>query len=294
MTRRVVRELPRSIIRALRFCRETLFVLLEPLDYLSRVINNKKDFPPLYLRRYVGDLRSFEASGAEFMAYLRLLCQIRPQESVLDIGCGCGMMALHLENYLDRNARYIGMDIHKRSIHWCRRNITRRNPQVAFLCADVKNQIYNPGGQSEAEHYCFPFEDQSFSLILVKSVFTHMRPPEVGNYLKEISRLLAPDGRCLATFFLLNDAQEQLAKEDHNKMRFAFGNERWRHVYKHSPESAVAYSEAYLMNLLQQHGLALAAPAFYGIWSGRTDGFAFQDMLLLHRQKLGRSNPHSL
>ena len=39
-----------------------------------------------------------------------------------------------------------------------------------------------------------------------------MTDKQVENYLKEIHRVLKPKGRCLATFFILND----LAKDDSN------------------------------------------------------------------------------
>lgn len=273
--------LPESVIRAYRLWREHAYVFLEPVDYIARVINDKKDFPPLYLRRYVGDLRSFEISGAEFMVYLRLICKLQPQERVLDIGCGCGLMALFLLDYLDSQASYVGMDIHKPSIEWCQRNISRRHPQFTFRHIDVKNQTYNPGGQYAAEDYSFPLENHTFDLIFLKSVFTHMRPPEVDNYLKEISRLLSNNGRCLATFFLLNEKQEELAKRGLNKLHFKFGNKTWRYVYKNSPETAIAYREDYIMQSLRKHGLVLLEPVIYGSWSDREDGLSYQDMLFI-------------
>jgi hypothetical protein len=85
--------LTRNTINFLRFIRHLGLLALSPLDYLSRPLNNKTDFPPLHLRRYVGPLRSFESSGAEFMSYLRLLASLRPDERILDIGCGFGLMA---------------------------------------------------------------------------------------------------------------------------------------------------------------------------------------------------------
>ena len=106
-------------------------------------------------------------------------------------------------------------------------------------------------------------------MILFKSVFTHLRPGEVENYLKEVSRLLKEDGRCLATFFLLNQEQELLAARGSNALKFNFGDEQWRYVYEHSPESACAYEENFILGLLKNHDLTLASPAYYGSWSGR-------------------------
>jgi SAM-dependent methyltransferase len=253
------------------------------VDYAVRALNCKADLPPLHLRRYVGPLSSFESSGAEFMGYLRSLAGLQPDERVLDIGCGCGQMALRLKNYLDENGSYVGLDIHRPSINWCRQQIARRHKNFQFAHIDVRNLAYNPNAAQRAEAYVFPFGDRSFDLILLKSVFTHMRPPEVSNYLSEVARLLKSDGRCLATFFLLNDEQASLANRGANDLSFNFGEGEWRYVHEHSPESAVAYDESFVMELLEKYGLVVEK-RFYGRWSGREDGLSYQDILLLsHR-----------
>ncbi len=283
MARRGRQALPEKTIRALRLGRRFAYLSLSPLDYLWRAINGKRQLPPLHLRRHVGPLASFEASGAEFMAYLRLLCGLQHGERVLDVGCGCGQMALELLDYLRPPGSYVGLDIHQPSINWCRRHITAERPDFKFLYLDVKSDAYNPTGRQEAAGVRFPFEAESFDLILLKSVFTHMRLHEVDNYLREASRLLSKGGRSLVTFFLLNERQKALAERGLNQLEFAFGDESCRYVYRNSPESAIGYDERLVMELLAKHGLGLKRPVMYGQWSGFAEGLSFQDMLLLER-----------
>lgn len=275
--------LPAAALRVLRACRAAALYALEPLDWAARVLNGRRELPPLRLRRYVGPLRSFESSGAEFMSYCRLLLELRADERVLDVGCGCGLMALQLKDYLDARGHYTGLDIHAPSIEWGRRHITHAHANFEFARIDVQSDAYNPGGRHAAEAYVFPYSAGSFDAVLLKSVFTHLRPGAVENYLKEVARLLSPKGRALATFFLLNERQAALAREGLNRIDFAYGDRVWRHAYRERPESAVAYSEEFILDLLNKHGLALKRPVIYGNWSGLREGLSFQDMLLLER-----------
>ncbi|HEX8284804.1 MAG TPA: methyltransferase domain-containing protein [Pyrinomonadaceae bacterium] len=278
-------SLPAGAFRVLRACRAAALYALEPLDWAARALNGRRDFPPLRLRRYVGPLRSFEMSGAEFMSYCRLLLELRPDERVLDVGCGCGLMALHLRDYLDAHGRYTGLDIHAPSIEWCRRHVSASRPNFEFERIDVRSDAYNPGGRHAPEAYVFPFADGGFDAVLLKSVFTHLRPGAIENYLKEVACLLSPGGRALATFFLLNERQEALRREGLNRIDFRHGEGVWRHAYRESPESAVAYSEDFVLDLLDRCGLALRRPVLHGSWSGYREGLSFQDMLLLERAR---------
>ena len=270
-------------IKLLRSIRNAGLVALGPVDYVKRVVTGKTELPPLRLRRYVGPLRSFESSGREFMDYLREIAGLQTSDRVLDIGCGCGQMALQLKDYLDENAGYVGVDIHRPSITWCQNKIASRHKNFRFAHLDVRNLAYNPNGTQPAEAYRFPFDDRSFDLILLKSVFTHMRPPDVSNYLAEVARLMKTGGRCLATFFLLNDEQAALAKQGANDLVFNYGAGVWRYVHEHSPESAVAYDENFVMQLLEKYGLAVKQQ-IYGRWSGREEGLSYQDILIINHR----------
>lgn len=219
------------------------------------------------------------------MAYLQLLGKLQPSESVLDIGCGCGLMALHLADYLGAEGRYIGVDIHRPSISWCRSHISAKYPNFTFALMDVRSRAYNPRGRYPAEDYSFEFEERKFDLVVLKSVFTHMRPAEVDNYIGEVSRLLSDDGRCLMTFFLLNGGQAELAGRGLNRLDFKHGEGVWRHVYKNSPESAIAFDEKHVLELLRTHQLELVEPVLYGTWAGRVDGLSYQDMLLVRKRQ---------
>lgn len=276
-------NLPRHAIEILRSFRHYGYLGLSPFDYLVRAVNGKAHLPPLHLRRYVGPLSAFESSAAEFMDYLQVLVGLRPTDRILDLGCGCGLMAIVLQNYLEESGSYTGVDIHKPSIAWCTSTIAARHSNFGFEHIDVINHAFNPKGIQSAERYVFPFASAAFDVILVKSVFTHMRPAEVENYLREMSRVLKPEGRCLVTFFLLNEEQRDLASKGNQKLAFNFGDGPWRYIYPQRPESAVAYEENYIVDLFSKYGFKLREPIHYGTWTGRPDGLSFQDLLILRK-----------
>lgn len=274
---------PAGGVRLFRSARAAVFTVLEPLDYLSRVLNHKTHLPPLSLRRRVNGLISFETSSAEFMLCAKLIANLRPDEKVLDIGCGCGAVALRMLEHLDSRGSYLGVDPHEPSIRWCQQNITTRNNSFRFQFLDVKNGLYNANGDQLAERFVFPLEDSSFDLIILKSVFTHLRPPEVENYLKEIARMLSVKGRCLATFYLITDDRPYGVREDLKKINFQFGDANFRYQTQHCQEKMVAYGEPYLSKLISGAGLEVAA-TYYGNWSGCPEGLMAQDTLLLRRK----------
>jgi SAM-dependent methyltransferase len=249
-------------------------------DRLIRGLRSEAHLPPLWLRD-IGP-GNFEATGREFLDLFIRLADLQPEEQVLDIGCGSGRMAMPLAAYLSPKGSYVGVDIVQEAINWCQENIAARYPNFHFLHVDLYNQRYNPAGHYQASNYTFPFELQQFDFIFLTSVFTHMLPDELGNYLGEIRRLLRPHGRCLATFFLLNEAQQLLADQKRNDIDFKYGvGQLYRVRDQNLPESAVAYEESFVRRLIEQSGLVLSKPIQYGTWSGRPDGLSYQDILLV-------------
>jgi SAM-dependent methyltransferase len=273
--------LPAPVLRVLAGARDAAYRLGEPIDWLDRLLTGRRRLPPLHLRRFVGPLATFETSGAEFMTCLRLLAGLRPSDSVLDIGCGCGMMALQLEPFLLPNATYVGIDVHKGSIDWCRRTIGRRRATFSFARLDVVNARYTPRANLAASQARFPTADGTIRVVIAKSVFTQMRPDDVRSYLDEAARVLAPSGVMLASLFLLTPEQEQRSKRGLSHPDFRWGTQDWRYVQRASPESASAFSERWLLDTLADAGLKVRGQIQYGTWSGLPDGLTFQDLVVL-------------
>ena len=273
---------PRFLVILTIWVRKMLLILGEPIDYVSRIINNKLDLPPLLLRKHVGPLSEFETSGSEFAVYLKVLCELKANEKMLDIGCGCGLLAMNLKNYMNDEGRYVGVDINKPVIKWSQRNVKKGNI-FKFQHIDISNGYYRLQGSQNDSKFRFPFDDKKFDFIFLKSVFTHMKMDGIVNYLQEIERMLSDNGRALVTFFVLNDEQAKLKKEGKNKLFFNFGDERTKWVCKNCPEMSIAFHEDDLLDKLKMCKLRLKKPIFYGTWAGRENSLYLQDMLLIEK-----------
>jgi len=249
-------------------------------DFVSRAVRGELRLPPWWLRDVGGG--DFRVAGQEFLHLFIELAGLQPEERVLDIGCGCGRIALPLTGYLSQRGGYSGLDVVEEAIHWCQQHITPRYPNFQFLHTDLYNKRYNPTGCYLAKEYVFPFEDHSFDFIFLASVFTHLLPDDTKNYLEEVARLLNPvGGRVFITFFLLNQTQQSLADQGLNTIDFKFGTDPYQMRDATIPESAVAYQEEYISELLVQSGLEMFGPIRYGTWSGRTGGLSHQDIILV-------------
>ena len=219
-------------------------------------------------------------TGEEFLRYFVELGALRPNDAVLDVGCGRGRMAISLTRYLRDGGRYEGFDVIASSVAWCSQYISRRYPHFQFTFPDIYNAEYNPTGKHRASEYVFPYADASFDLVFLTSVFTHMLPGELEHYLSEIGRVTKKGGRCMATFFLLNEESLRLIGERRSSQDFRAGEGVWLTTDAQKPEAAVAYEENYVRDLFPPRSFTLNGLARYGSWCGRSKYLSYQDVLV--------------
>jgi len=200
---------------------------------------------------------------------------------VLDVGCGLGRMAVPLATYLAGGGRYEGFDVDAEAICWCERNIGAVRPNFRFTAVNLRSARYNPAGASPAASLVFPYEDGTFDVAFLASVFTHLLPDVVARYLHELARVLKPGGRCVASYFLLNDASEQAIAAGRLKPlhRFPERLDGCRVLSLELPESAVAHDEDRIRRLYAQCGFRIVEPIRYGRWAGRSSPLG-QDVVI--------------
>jgi SAM-dependent methyltransferase len=165
---------------------------------------------------------------------------------VLDLGCGAGRVARQLLQQRPQPQRYLGVDLHRGLVEWCRRNLAPCSPGFDFQHHDVYEHSLNPGGQKAPQP--LPVADGEISLMLALSVFTHLLEEQAEHYLAEAARALRPDGLLLATFFLFDKRDYPMMQEFQNAL----------FINPHDPSNAVIFDRGWVRTAARRAGLVIA------------------------------------
>jgi ubiquinone/menaquinone biosynthesis C-methylase UbiE len=252
-----------------------------PIDIIDRLKGRDSMIPPKSMS-FVGS-GDFEQTGQEFKEYFIRLAKLQPENTVLDVGCGIGRMAVPLTSYLSSGGEYWGFDIVKKGIDWCQNRITGKYGNFHFLHSDVYNKHYNSKGKILAQDYKFPFEDSYFNFVFLTSVLTHMLPSDLENYLSETSRVLKTGGKCLITYFILNDESHGLIRAGRSTLNFSHKIEACLTTNLKDPEAAIAYDEAFIEKLYKKYSLRIIQPVHYGSWCSRDAFLSYQDLIIAEK-----------
>jgi SAM-dependent methyltransferase len=166
-------------------------------------------------------------------------------EVVFDFGCGCGRIARQLVQQRARPRQYVGIDLHRGMIEWCRRNLAPHAPGFEFFHHDVFELAFNPDATETWRP--FPVADSFCTLLLAYSVFTHVNQDQAFGYLGEVRRILRDDGLAHTTWFLFDKREFPMMQEEQNAL---FINERnWT--------NAVIFDRDWVVRAIRDQGLVI-------------------------------------
>jgi len=130
--------------------------------------------------RYKVHSQLLEAVGFEKMQGLR----------VLEIGCGCGSEA---ERFARAGAHYTAVDLTNAAVSVTQRRFQLANLKGTFVQGDAEN---------------LPFADGSFDLVYSHGVLHHT--PDTPRTIREVHRVLAPNGRAMIMLYYRNSFNYQI------------------------------------------------------------------------------------
>ncbi|GLC32559.1 class I SAM-dependent methyltransferase [Clostridium omnivorum] len=249
-------------------------------------MNIKKLIPNSNIRNWVGPFNDdeyyYDLGKSQAEKIIQWL-SVKPEHKILDIGCGCGRIAIHFLNYLNEEGSYIGIDSNKELLSYCKDNITvlRRNFQFQYV--DVYNRAYSPQGKINTQDFVFPIEDESMDIVILWSVFTHMYLTDIDSYLKEIHRVLKKGGLVLASLNLNNSFTKQQieTKKSHLDIKYFIADGLFS-LDTDTPESGFAHDEDKVKELYWKYGF-LIKEIKYGIWSSKELTGEFHDTIIAQK-----------
>ncbi len=247
--------------------------LLDLQSLPARLADPARRAEPWAFIHNVGD-GDFQAVGAQLMRNLRDHADLKPDDQVLDIGCGNGRVAEQLSPFLRGAGGYVGFDISRSGVQACRRRFARA-PHMRFEHLDVWNGEYNAAGRVAELDTVFPAADGSIDVAFATSVFTHMRMAGVRRYLAESARVLRPGGRLAFTVFALEPG-----RETSEVFEFEPFEEASAVIDQRYPERAIGHRREVLEAAVAEAGLKVTG-AFRGAWAPPAEYDGGQDLFVV-------------
>ena len=109
--------------------------------------------------------------------------------TVLDLGCGSGAFTTHIARAVGEPGRVFAVDLQPAMLKQLERKLSRPENE------DIKNIELR-----QANAYQLPFKDETFDVVNMVTVLPEI--PDRGRALREIKRVLKPDGTLAVSEFL--------------------------------------------------------------------------------------------
>ena len=124
---------------------------------------------------------------AAFRKEVLQLARVAPGETVLDVGCGTGNLAIAAKERVGRNGTVFGVDASVEMLARAVRKATRKDVAVTFTNG-IAQQL--------------PFPDARIDLVLSTRALHHLPTKGREECIREMRRVLKPGGRLLAVDFI--------------------------------------------------------------------------------------------
>jgi SAM-dependent methyltransferase len=175
--------------------------------------------------------------------------------AIVEIGCGIGRRTHIMRDYhfegVTYTGNYLGIDVDKDMIDWCKKNFDER---FEFVLSSHATDTYQSAEAAKDTYYTIPRDDNSVNFVFSTSLVTHLLEFEVRNYFKEAARILKPGSAMMMSVFAIDKNPPRLGE------RYTFSH-RIGPAYVESmkvPEAAVAYQSDWLIEVAKECGFSHA------------------------------------
>jgi ubiquinone/menaquinone biosynthesis C-methylase UbiE len=124
--------------------------------------------------------------------FLRL-ARLAPGETMLDVGCGTGSLAIAAAQQLGSAGRVFAIDASPQMLARARSKAKKARRQIDFR-------------EAPAQH--LPFEDGSFDLVTSTVMLHHLPAPARTEAMREIARVVKPGGRVFVADFATQSSRQ--------------------------------------------------------------------------------------
>ena len=164
--------------------------------------------PPPAMMTIVGspDEAHFRATMCDLFGELVQRGSIERTDTILDLGCGCGRLAIPFAAHLDGGV-YFGVDVWPEGLDWCRENITAaRERYGSFREKPLTTSICRGTGSGVTNHYHLAeLHREQVDFAFAISLFTHLQKQDCISYFAELARVLKRDGCAYLTCFIIDE-----------------------------------------------------------------------------------------
>ncbi len=110
------------------------------------------------------------------------LAQVKPGDSVLEVGCGTGSLTLAAKRQVGPSGQVAGIDVIPAMIEFSRRKAEQARTDITFQVGSINS---------------IPFPDSQFDAVMCSFMIFHMSEDTRRKGIAEIYRVLKPHGRLL-------------------------------------------------------------------------------------------------
>jgi hypothetical protein len=117
------------------------------------------------------------------------------------------------------------------------------------------------------------------SLLILRALLSVHLAEDVEHYLCEVARALKTGGRCLISFFLLNESSLTLMRANNTTINLNINFGSCWVADASDPEAVTGYEEDFVRAVYDRYNFEIKEPIDYGALCGREKFLSYQDLI---------------